>query len=121
MLQQENKLQAGVSTYHKAKAEGDIDLVVVVRNILLNAGLAEKVVTAYDGNRFIIEAYGKDSEVQRFLLNRYWNQQLMMGKRVSIEERYCLIPNGTIDDWLKLFNAKVLPFLLDNNLPVVIS
>ncbi len=35
----------------------------------------------------------------------------------SEEERYCLIPNGSSEDWLKLFQSKILPFLMANNLP----
>ena len=115
-----NPLQQGIEQYYLPKSEDDIDLVSIVREDLVKSGLAKVLPAAYDSNRFIIEAVGKDSNVQRFLLNRYWNQQLMAAKVVSIEERYCLIPNGEIADWIRLFRSKVLPFIIQNDLPVVI-
>lgn len=115
-----NPLQQGIEQYFMPKTEEDIDLVALVREDLVKSGLAKVLPTAYDSNRFITEAVGKDSNVQRFLLNRYWNQQLMAANAVSIEERYCLIPNGEIVDWVRLFRSKVLPFIIQNNLPVVI-
>jgi hypothetical protein len=116
----ENKIvfESGVNQYNQAKPDGDIDLVEKVRELLIGAGLYQNVVNCYNTNHFIIEATGKTSEVQRYLLNRYWNIQLMTTTNPSIEERYCLIPNGQISEWLTLFQAKVLPFILVNNLPV---
>lgn len=108
----------GVEQYYAAKPEGDPDLVAEVRTLLVEAGLLPKVLDAYDGNRFISEAIGKAASVQRFLLNRYWNQELIFSDLPAIEERYCLIPNGTIEDWLRLFKSKVLPFVIAHNLPV---
>lgn len=112
-----DQFNKGVEQYYQAKQEGDIDLVQIVRQSLVNSGLMQNVLAHYDTNRFILEANGKPSTVQRFLLNRYWTQQLMASPSPSIEERYCLIPNGTIEDWIKLFNAKVVPFLVSNGLP----
>ncbi|MCK9517318.1 MAG: hypothetical protein M0Q87_14945 [Ottowia sp.] len=113
-------LQKGVDQYYQPKNPNDMDLVAIVREDLINSGLANHLSTAYDNSRFIQEAVGKDSNVQRFLLNRYWTQQLMSAKQVSIEERYCLIPNGDVQDWLRLFRSKVLPFIVQNDLPVPI-
>lgn len=113
-------LQKGVDQYYQPKNPNDMDLVAIVREDLVNSGLANHLPTAYDNSRFIQEAVGKDSNVQRFLLNRYWTQQLMSAKQISIEERYCLIPNGDVQDWLRLFRSKVLPFIVQNDLPVPI-
>jgi len=113
-------LKPAIDYYHSPKMDGDIDLVTEVRNMLVASGLLPKVQTCFDTNRFIIEASGKASDVQRFLLNRYWSQQLMSSSRHSIEERYCLIPDGTITDWLHLFQTKVLPFIIANDLPTSI-
>lgn len=111
-------IKAGVEQYYLKREEGDLDLVLEVRNALVEVGLLQKVLVAYDGNRFINEATGKASSVQRFLLNRYWNQELIFAEKPSIEERYCLIPNGTVEDWLRLFKAKVLPFVIAHDLPI---
>lgn len=113
-------LQQGIKQYYQPKNPNDMDLVAIVREDLISSGLANHLPTAYDNSRFIQEAVGKDSNVQRFLLNRYWTQQLMSAKQVSIEERYCLIPNGDVQDWLRLFRSKVLPFIIQNDLPIPI-
>lgn len=110
----------GVEYYSGAKEEQDIDLISVVRSQLVSSGLANRLSTAFDSNRFIVEAAGRKSDIQRFLLNRYWNQQLMSSNKMSIEERYCLIPDGSTDEWLKLFQDKVLPFIIENGLPIEI-
>ncbi len=111
------QLQPRFDQYHQPKDANDIDLVATVRTILVEAGLLQYVIAGYDPNRFINEAKNKPSEVQRFLLNRYWSFQLMQSEKSSIEERSYLIPNGEITDWIRLFETKVLPFILENNLP----
>jgi hypothetical protein len=103
--------------YNTPKPVGDIDLIAKVREILISAGLRPKVESFYDTNRFIIDANGKHSEIQRHMLNRYWNYQLNQAKQRSIEERYSLVVDGGIDNWLQLFIDKVLPFIVTNDLP----
>lgn len=117
----DNKLQQGIEQYHQPKDAADVDLIQAVRDHLNNSGLNNRVTAFYDSNRFIIEARDKNSNAQRFLLNRYWSLQLMTSPKPSTEERFCLIPNGTTEDWLKLFKNKVLPFVIENNLPVKID
>jgi len=102
--------------YFKPREENEIDLVAEVRQILLTNGLGQSI-DAYDNNRFITEAADKCSSVQRFQLNRYFSMQLIMATADSTEERFCLIPNGDVSDWLSLFKAKILPFLIQHNLP----
>ena len=112
-------MQNNLEEYLNPKPEGDIDLIAEVRKLLVESGLTQNVITAYDTSRFIIEGQGKVSHVQRFLLNRFWNLQLSICKG-SVEERYCLIPDGDIRDWLSLFKVKVLPFVIANGLPIAI-
>jgi len=107
---------AGVSDYLQVREEGDIDLIAHVRKLLIESGLQQNVVESYDTNRFIIEGLNKASHVQRFLLNRFWSLQLSLFND-SIEERFCLIQNGNVNDWIKLFQSKVLPFIIAKNLP----
>lgn len=118
--QAQQRLQEGMEQYYQPKPDGDVDLVSEVRNMMLSCGLHSNVQVGFDNNRFVLEAVGKPSQVQRHLLNRYFNQQLASSNKPSIEERYCLIPNGDVRDWLKLFEQKVLPFLMENQLPVAI-
>ncbi len=117
----ENKIQAGVAQYFKPKDENDPDLVGQIRELLINSGLRKLVEENFDTHRFIIDAAGKHSNAQRFLLNNFWHLQLMSAAKQSTEERYCLIPNGDVKNWLNLFKVKVLPFIIENNLPTKIS
>lgn len=115
-----NAYQQSLEAYKQPKGENDIDLIQEVRNLLLTAGLHTLVEQNFDTNRFIIDAAGKTSNVQRYLLNRYWNMQLLYSSKPTSEERYCLIPDGEVSDWLKLFKEKVFPFVIENQLPVKI-
>ena len=110
-------IDTGIKQYLQEKPAGDLDLVSIVREKMINFELKPLVEANFDTNHFIIEANGKHSTAQRYLLNRYWSIQLMTSNKPSTEERYCLIPNGTVEDWLKLWTTKVLPFIVENNLP----
>lgn len=112
--------ETAMAQFKLPKPADDIDLVKEVRDILLSGGLHAAVAANFDTNRFIIEAQGKISPVQRHLLNRYWTMQLMYSSKPTTEERYCLIPDGQVTDWLRLFKDKVFPFVLENHLPVKI-
>lgn len=112
-----NKMDPGIINFNQPKVEGDIDLVKEVRDCMIASGLQAKL-PLFDGNRFIIDAQGKNSDVQRYFLNRYWAFQLMSSNKPAVDERYCLIPNGDVRDWLALFKSKIMPFVLENNLPV---
>ena len=105
-----------IDHYKQPKPLDDVDLITEVRNRLMAAGLGQRI-AHFDNHRFIQEAIGKESSVQRYLLNRYWTSQLLHSSKVSIEERYCLIPDGMIQDWLALFETKILPFIIENDLP----
>ena len=108
------------AAYRAQRQPGDFDLVAEVRNLLINAGATERVIQHYDTNHTIVEAATKVPDVQRQLLNRYLYLQIVQCSARSTEERQSLIPNGSLDDWLRLFKATVLPFMVANNLPTAI-
>lgn len=113
-------IQSRMNEYLAPRAEGDLDLISEVRSLMLKYGLGNKIAQAYDNNRFIIQAQNKGSNVQRYMLNNYWVQQLMFANKPTTDERFCLVPDGDVRDWLRLFEQKVLPFIIDNDLPRVI-
>lgn len=117
MNNSDQRINQGIEFYKQPKPEGDIDLILEVRNLFLKEGLQSEIEQFYDIHPWIREAQGKQSEVQRYFLNRYLNKQLLCHPN-SINERYCLIPNGSVKDWLELFTSKVLPFMVKNKLPV---
>lgn len=111
------QFQQAFEAYNAERSKDDLDLVTMVRNLLLESGAGQQI-SNFDQNRFIIDAVNKGSDQQRFLLNRYFGMLLMASPKPSISERFNLIPNGSVDDWYKLFKATVLPFIIENNLLV---
>lgn len=104
-----------------ARLPDDINLVDTVAELLIqNNCPQDRLNDYYYSNHYIHDARNLRPEAQRFLLNRYWNLQLLSINKSSIEERYCLISNGEFEDWLKLFSKVVIPFVIENNLPTAI-
>ncbi|MBB5409278.1 hypothetical protein HDG34_003219 [Paraburkholderia sp. HC6.4b] len=63
-----------------------------------------------------------DPHYQRFAINRAWRvifAKLNQRERIdTIDVRYCLVDKeGSIQDWKKLFETGVLPFILEHQLP----
>jgi hypothetical protein len=63
-----------------------------------------------------------DPDYQRFAINRAWRlifAKLNQRERIdTIDVRYCLVDKeGSIQDWKKLFETGVLPFILEHQLP----
>lgn len=112
------RIQNGVDVYNRSRLPGEIDLIKEVRDLLVANGLQANVTSSYDNHRFIIEGIGKNSEVQRYCLNKYWQLMLMSVHGNTTDERYCLISNGEVSDWLKLFRVKIIPCIVANDLPI---
>ena len=121
MNPRQEALKDAMAMYSQIRAADDIDLISEVRNVLCNSGLAARLPEAFDSHQYISEGMNKPSNVQRYLLNRYWNAQLMVHAHISSDQRYCLIPNGTVQQWLNLFKSSVMPFIIQHNLPVRIE
>lgn len=64
-----------------------------------------------------------DMDVQRFLINRYWHVQIgalpaeAIPREASMDIRYCLVPQGNYGRWMELFETKVAPWIVKNDLP----
>ena len=107
--------------YKLARQPGDLNLILEVRQALIEVGLLQEVQQAFDTNHYILDGLEKIPEVQRYLLNRFWNLQLLTVKDVStLDERFCLVPDGAVEDWLRLFKQKILPFAIQHRLPRII-
>ncbi len=102
--------------YSAPREDGDVDLVKIIRDMLIKVGQLPKV-HLYDNSVKIKEASIRRPDVQRFILNDYWNIQIMSVDTDSIDVRYCLVGRGDYKTWLELFESKVLPFIMEHNLP----
>ena len=114
-------IKKSVEYFTKKRDEAELDLVGSVRTLLVDSGLAPEVAQNFDTSKYIQEAKEMPAEGQRFLLNRFWNLQLLAINPVTIEERFCLIPNGEYKDWLRLFQEKILPCAIVNRLPISLN
>ena len=65
------------------------------------------------------DAYTTDNfGIQRFLVNRQLRLICGSAEANSMNVRYCLVEDGTYDDWTRLFNQMVMPFIIQHNLPL---
>jgi len=53
-----------------------------------------------------------EESVRRYQINKYWRKALspidISGEGNTIAERFCLIEDGTTEDWLRLFDHTVV-------------
>lgn len=60
-----------------------------------------------------------DLYMQRYYANRAWRNILEQVKdKSTMDERYCLVNNGLINDWVRLFEAGVIPCIIQYELPL---
>ena len=113
-------LKKTVDIYSQPRAEGEVDLVKVIRDKLQENGVTtERLEKAYDHSRFIEDAIPRQSHAQQFHLNRYFNDQLMMADADTRLERYQLIYEVTPFEWLKIMEKSVIPRFVELDLPKV--
>lgn len=101
---------------HLPRESHEYDLVGFVYSELQKNGLVENAeyFLRSASNLGILD---KKPEVQRHYLNSFFFSQLLMASEPSYEERFCLVPDGDVKAWTKLFSKKILNFLIRNNLP----
>ena len=117
-MQQLSPIEEGRARYFAERQLNEIDVVEEVRNIMLRSAFPKHVIEMFDNDPTIINARNKNSFTQRYLLNRYWTLQLQSAPANSEQARYFLLPEGDIKEWLMCFQTVVVPFALENNLPV---
>lgn len=113
-----DKNVVSVNTNHSDVAKkGDINLIGCVRDILIHSGRRDRIEQLFDTNTSIIYALDKGPKAQRDVLIAFWNLQFMGTACGGHEERACLSLPFNDEDWLRVFNDKLVPFILDNDLP----
>lgn len=103
-------------TMSRLRGEGEFDLIAATRQMLIENGLGQNI-QFFDTNHHIVGAMPLNYEAQRFILNTYFRIQMMSVNASSTDERFNLIDTGSAQDWLRLFQQFVLPFLIQHNLP----
>lgn len=109
--------EAGIELFNTPRIDGEIDLVPEIRKMFTNEGVEEEVLTqCYDGNRHIKGAVGKNSVAQRTQINRYLELALINSEEPTMRLRSELLPNGSVANWMKLVESKVVPFIAERKL-----
>lgn len=96
---------------------GDIDLIKCVRDILVRHGLKQKVEQLFDTDVNIVYASSLGPKAQRDVLITFWNLQFMTVDKGGYEERAILGLPFSDEDWIRVFVEKLIPFIIDNDLP----
>ena len=117
----EAMLRRGVDFYNEAPQVDEINLVARVRSLLKDNGLGEdRLVEAYDQNRFVKEAEGRHAHAQQFNLNRYFVDQLSKLEKQGDDSRllrFQLVYEVRPTEWLKIIEQSIVPNILDKDLP----
>ena len=95
----------------------NIDLVYIVSQNLKDS-IGENVANIFLNDEIVDSAKGKSTTFQRVMLNRYF-YNLLLTYRAYVNNpvhnaTYMLVNDGETEDWIKLFNIFVLPFIKDN-------
>ena len=96
---------------------GDIDMIKCVRDILVRHGLKQKVEQLFDTDVNIVYAANLGPKAQRDVLIAFWNLQFMGVDVGGYEERAVLGLPFSDSDWIRVFVEKLVPFIVDNDLP----
>lgn len=113
-------MEKPMNFYQGKRQDDEMDLIHVVRQKMVDAGLSDKLVDCFDSNRFIIEAKERPAHAQQYNLNRYFCTQFMAADEQAGIERYSLIYEITPDQWLTIFDKTILPAVVNYDLPVKI-
>lgn len=65
----------------------------------------------------VATAPGTPPDYQRFLINVYWREQIGTLPIDTMNVRYCLVDDGSVAEWLGLFQSSVVKCIVANNLP----
>lgn len=105
-------------TNKKEEAIAEITFVEKVRSSMISNGLKEKVAIFDSDSDIKLASVVANKNQERDLVNRFFNTQLCTKGVESIEERFVLIDTHDDSTWLDLFEQKVVPYLLSNDLPI---
>ena len=111
-------MEKPMAFYQGKRQDDEMDLIHVVRQKMVDAGLSDKLVDCFDSNRFIVEAKERPAHAQQYNLNRYFCTQFMAADEQAAIERYSLIYEINPDQWLKIFDKTILPAVVNYDLPV---
>lgn len=115
-MQQTNKVIEAQEMYNKVREKESISLIDEVVKLLTKYEFTQEQINIFITHRLITSCSDKVFEVQRVNVNRFWNTQLMQSESETVDARFHLLPDGSIENWLIWFE-KIIKFIKDNGLP----
>lgn len=107
-----NKLE-----FYMERTDGDIDIIPIMVELLSKRGMPNYRIDIFLNDPDISMAKTKPSNVQRWLINKFWRYQLLLVDKNTIDERYALTDDSELDVWFSLFERNILPTLMHFGLP----
>lgn len=111
------KQESTVDQFAKPREDGEIDLIASCRQLLVDSGLIQNAESSFDTSQHIKIAQGANSLAQRYCLNTFWRIQLMRLPCDTQRERFCLLDEGPVENWLRIFEEAIMPVVRLHNLP----
>ena len=105
------------NVFAEPRKEGDIDLIAQITDLLQKANHPNP--QAWQAHPTIQEAFNKSPKLQLFLINRYWRLELGSYPEDTCRQRYCLTDDCPFGEYVKIFEAAILPVVLRNNVVVI--
>lgn len=104
--------------FKEARLPDDYCFVTHIQTVMVTRGFSPETQTNFAEAKIVIDARQMRPIAQRVLMNRFFRTQMLSVRECdSINERSCLIDNGEYQDWMRLFEETVVPFLIQNCLP----
>ncbi len=116
MLEKKNKLQEAEEIYKKVRTDEEPNLINDVVSMLQRYNFSQEQINIFLNHKFIVSCKNQVFEVQRVNINRFWSMQIMQCDKETVEIRYHLLPDGSIENWLAFFE-KIIMFIKENDLP----
>lgn len=98
------------NVFIETRKESDPDVVVEITALLTQANHPNP--QAWLEADTVKQAAAAAPKLQRFLVNRHWRLALGMCKESTTAERFCLLDEGKVEDYLKVFKEAILPVVV---------
>ena len=108
--------------FNRQRVEGEYNVVETVREIMASHGVSSESLHVFDTNYRIARMRDSNSDAQMFALGIFLNTQLSLvaqidPKRSTVPEREILGIKMQPSEFLTCFKEKILPTLLEFELP----
>lgn len=103
--------------YFTPRTEGEANLVDMVVDALREYNFTDREIDNFRSKEDIASIYDKNASVQRMFINIFFNNLLLsIDDMDTSQQRYAIVPDGTLDRWILLLKENVFPLVRDYGL-----